>query len=121
MTYARYLVCVKEGRMLCPVQEHVDHVNETKADDRLDNLQILTPQENTRKRFAASGISKKMADLVCPVCAVGFSRPANRVEWKLKIGRIPACGKRCGGIMSIRNGVRREATGLLRGRFCATQ
>ena len=46
--YARYLMCVKLGRELKP-EEHVDHINNDKTDDRISNLQILTQTENNQK------------------------------------------------------------------------
>jgi hypothetical protein len=48
MSYARYLMCVAEGRRLGE-NEHVDHIDNDRKNDRLDNLQILTPSENIRK------------------------------------------------------------------------
>lgn len=48
MTYARYLMCMYKNRMLNS-QEHVDHIDENQLNDVIDNLQILTPSEHSRK------------------------------------------------------------------------
>ncbi len=47
--YARYLVSVREGRYLA-ADEEVDHINNDKKDDSLENLQILSKAENLRKQ-----------------------------------------------------------------------
>ena len=48
MAYARYLMCVKEGRWLGK-DEHVDHIDNDPCNDSVDNLQILSPDANTAK------------------------------------------------------------------------
>lgn len=50
--YARYLMAVKSKRYLNQGQT-VDHINEDKTDDRLQNLQILPKADNIRKHAAA--------------------------------------------------------------------
>lgn len=53
MLYSRYIFQVdywkKTGKMI-PDGYDVDHINDDKTDDRLDNLQLLTKVENIRKR-----------------------------------------------------------------------
>lgn len=55
--YSRYLFQVdywkKHGEWI-PDGYHVDHINDNPFDDRLDNFQLLTPQENIRKRDEAA-------------------------------------------------------------------
>ena len=48
MAYARYLLSVKLGRFLTD-DEQVDHIDNDKTNDSIDNLQILTPKANTDK------------------------------------------------------------------------
>lgn len=66
--YARYLVSVREGRFLEP-HEHVDHVDNDKTNDSLNNLEILTPEEN-RKKYQNWYRDNKQAmhNLVCASC-----------------------------------------------------
>lgn len=46
--YARYLMAVKLGRFLRS-DEQVDHIDNDKTNDSIDNLQILTMRENIQK------------------------------------------------------------------------
>ena len=45
---ARYKMSVKLGRMLRD-DEQVDHIDNDKTNDSIDNLQLLTPEENRAK------------------------------------------------------------------------
>lgn len=49
MTYARYLMSVKIGHEI-PDGYEVDHINNDKTDDRIENLQILTAEQNRLKQ-----------------------------------------------------------------------
>lgn len=88
VSYARYLMSVSLGRLLGKA-EVVDHINNDKLDDRLDNYQIISPTENVRK--SSKGITYK--EFVCPVCQVTFTLEARRFSGKTS----PTCGKSCGG------------------------
>jgi hypothetical protein len=48
ISYARYLMSTHLGRLLTD-EEHVDHINDIKLDDRIENLQILSQKENNIK------------------------------------------------------------------------
>lgn len=87
ISFARYLVSVREKRLLTKL-EHVDHIDGNKENDALANLQILSQRENTRK----SAKGRTMLQLVCPVCRIKFHREKRQV-----IGD-PAkakCSRRC--------------------------
>lgn len=89
-SFARYMMCCKLKRYLT-ADEHVDHIDNDKMNDVIDNLQILTPIENTQK-------SKKQLSLntfTCPVCNIIFQLPLQRSH-KIQ----PTCSRRCGGIKS---------------------
>ena len=51
MALARYRMAVKLGRML-EDDEQVDHIDNDKTNDAIDNLQILTPEKNREKYHA---------------------------------------------------------------------
>lgn len=48
-TYSRYLMGVKLGYEV-PDCFEVDHINNDKTDDRIENLQLLTPEQNRLKQ-----------------------------------------------------------------------
>ncbi len=85
ITYARYLMSVKLGRFLEP-GEHVCHVDRDIKNCALDNLVIMSPQENAGRKKGET-----MKDFVCPVCGKEFqlaARHSHRVN--------PACSRQCG-------------------------
>lgn len=90
VSYARYLMAVNLGRFLEP-DEHVDHIDNYKTNDSINNLQILTQTENTRK----SAKGRTFLKFICPVCKRAFeleSRQSHRVN--------PACSRKCGRMKS---------------------
>lgn len=93
-SYPRYLMEQYLGRTL-QEWEHVDHINDDFTDDRLENLQILTPAENNRK--SAKGV--EMLWFTCPVCTSEFQREARFYRDKqIKHGKAgPYCSKQCSG------------------------
>ena len=96
--YARYLLSVKLGRFLTK-NETVDHIDGDKANDNIDNLQILSRSENTRK-------SQKKPDfkLVCPICKKVFVVERYKVSGRKKKEKIKrgemCCSRVCGGKFS---------------------
>lgn len=95
IAYARYLMSVSLGRFLGK-DEHVDHINGDKSDDRVSNLQLLSPAENTKKGVIEQGKSAINIELVCPICGIMFSRPKNRSYSKTHLGKDICCSKDCG-------------------------
>jgi len=93
MSYARYLMCVKEKRILSK-DEQIDHKDSDKTNDCIENLQILSSQENNKKRVVDLGISLMMVELKCPVCNCLFSRGKNRIFLSKK-GYYSTCSKKC--------------------------
>jgi hypothetical protein len=89
VTYARYLMCIKEGRILS-TEEEVDHINGDKTDDRIENLQILTAKENIRKSFKDNNIERSYSDLICSYCCKKFIRFSNQVH-----GDNNYCSRKC--------------------------
>lgn len=79
MSYARYLMSVHLGRLLTK-DEHVDHQNDNKLDDRVDNFQILTQAENNIKQARLH--PKAMTDLLCPQCNITFQIETRNVPFR---------------------------------------
>ena len=76
MTYARYLVSVKEGRRL-KWNEEADHINNDHKDDRIENLQVLPKFVNNSKDRV-----RTHTDLVCSNCQKKFKRLSAQVKIK---------------------------------------
>lgn len=92
MSYARYLMSVKLGYILSQEFE-VDHKDNDKTNDDIDNLQVLTKAEHRAKTIAERP-SASMTELMCSVCG-GFFLLATR-NLPFRIGTT--CSKKCGGI-----------------------
>lgn len=96
MTYSRFLMQEHLGRVLGP-EEHVDHVDEDRLNDTIDNYQILSPAENTVKSKGQAAF----LDLVCEWCGGGFVRLASLERGNRKKGKFgPFCGRSCAGTWS---------------------
>lgn len=102
ISYARYLMTVKLNRILEPY-EHVDHIDNDKLNDVIDNLQIISVQENNIKRVKHLKLETQPVTLVCPVCEITFSKPRRQVIVKLNANKKPTCSRKCGGIYSHYN------------------
>jgi hypothetical protein len=100
MTYARYLLCVREGRWLTP-DEEADHMDDDYMNDDPSNLQILTPDANKRK--SARGVT--LVQLICPGCDKSFERERRQTHL-VKGGRFPtSCSRKCAKKVQFSKGV----------------
>ena len=93
--YARYLMSINIGRILTS-DEEVDHINNIKNDDRIENLQILSHKDNNIKRVVETTIGKKYAKLLCPICSIEFIKAYNQISHKETV----TCSRSCGGKIS---------------------
>lgn len=91
ISYARYLMSVKEKRILNP-EEHVDHKDNNKLNDNINNLQILTLKENNIKESIRRG--RKMVLLKCPSCGKEFIKRRNQTHL-CKGGKYTGCSRKC--------------------------
>lgn len=98
ISYARYLMSVKLGRFL-NADEHVDHINNLKNDDRIDNLQILSQKENNKK-YCENFIRKMWVKYKCPVCNSIFNRERCKSHLVIKTKKSMTCSRKCGGMIS---------------------
>ena len=73
MSYARYLMSVKLGRLLDKKLEQVDHIDGNKLNDNINNLQLLSQLDNTLK----SKKDKTIVNCVCDYCGSKFTRAKN--------------------------------------------
>lgn len=93
MTLARYRMCIHLGRWL-DRKEEVDHKDNDRLNDDLENLQILTRAENVRKNNFRQG--RAIVRLKCPACKTEFERSKNKTHLTKK-GKFTACSRVCSG------------------------
>ena len=91
ISYARYLISVKEGRILNK-NEHIDHIDNDKTHDVIENLQILSQAENNRKQGKVHGF--KRVYLRCPWCGSMFFKDRNKTHI-IRGGLFTACCAEC--------------------------
>lgn len=78
-TLARHLMELKEERSL-ETWEHVDHIDEDKTNDHIDNLQILTGPENAKKHHAHKRKYDQWCKYSCVISGVPIRRLSSRVR-----------------------------------------
>jgi len=94
-SYPRLLMEQHLGRELLP-EETVDHINNDFTDDRIENLQLLTLEENAKK--AMEGRYAKLYSFTCPSCGKEAEKLLRHVKGNLKKGRRgPYCSRKCAG------------------------
>ena len=91
MSYARYLMSVKEKRIL-KNEEHIDHKDNNKLNDNIENLQIISLRDNNIKEAKRRG--KSMVTLKCPCCDKIFERERKQTHLTKK-NKYTACCKKC--------------------------
>lgn len=91
ISYARYLMSVKEKRIL-ECGEEVDHIDNKKLNDSFDNLQIISSYQNKIKEMDRRG--KCFVVMKCPYCHKIFEKE-KRNTYLDKGGRFTACSVEC--------------------------
>jgi transposase-like protein len=85
----------KLGRLLDKNFETVNHIDNNKINDNINNLQILTNSDNIKK----SSKGRNIKEYTCPVCKSSFKREVRQVIYK-KSKYPPTCSRSCGGKVS---------------------
>ena len=93
-SYARYLKQVELGTFI-PNGLEVDHVDNDKMNDDLNNLQLLTKAENIAKDNA---LRVKLYSFICPACKVSFTLTGKQLGNRNN-KNSPACSKKCSYIV----------------------
>lgn len=88
--YARYLMAVKLGRYLNK-NEHIDHINNDKTDDRIENLQIVTQHQNHIK----SSAGHLYLNLNCPTCGSLFAVSFKNSKYRISGMQHNFCCRKC--------------------------
>lgn len=96
---ARYLMSCQIGRLLT-AEEEVDHKDEDKTNDSLDNLQVLSKEEH-RLKTAANRAPRKQVPMSCSYCGEEFFKFENHI----KPGQtVFFCSRSCNAKNSRQNG-----------------
>ena len=86
ISYARYLMGVKLGYEV-PDHLEVDHRDDDKTNDDINNLQLLTTQENIDKENKRrAGITVPYQNVVCKKCSAFFTIDTSYYNKKIKAG-----------------------------------
>ena len=88
ISYARYLWEEAYGKI--PDGYEVDHINNDKTDDRLENFQLLTREENINKRNSLR--KRTLVKLTCPICGKEFYFEKRNLSSR----QNPCCSRQCG-------------------------
>jgi hypothetical protein len=74
--------------------EHIDHINDDCTDDRIENLQILSQAENSRK----SAKGEELIEIICLRCGKSAIKKARYVRHNKNQGKAgPYCSRHCAG------------------------
>lgn len=92
MSYARYLMSLYVGRELTS-EEEVDRVDDDCTNDVIENLQILTPEQN-REKQSRLRLEKALVTLTCPQCNEKFTRMRRDTNLRPGGSRNPSCCSR---------------------------
>lgn len=84
------------GRLLDP-NEVVHHINESKKDNRIENLQLMKVGEHERLHAC---IGRRMIELKCPQCKTLFVKEYNQTFLGKKTGKYTCCSASCRGKFS---------------------
>lgn len=100
LTYAKYILSVKLGRILNS-EEEVDHINGDKTDDRTENLQILTRAQHKEKTLSETPIAA-MTVIICKMCEKEFETLTKNIKFKLEKNKHIFCSRSCCAIFYMR-------------------
>jgi hypothetical protein len=96
VSYPKFLLEQKLGRSLLP-DETCDHIDNDYTNNCLDNLQVLTRSDNSKKQMVFRPAEKSY--FVCPECNKSFYREMRYVRYnnisQKKAG--PFCSRSCAG------------------------
>ena len=97
VSYARYLMSVYLGKVV-PDEFEVDHIIDDPTDDRIDNLQLLSQEENLIKQhYKYIMESQNRYGFHCAWCSTPFILTERELKMRLAQGvEMAFCSRSCG-------------------------
>lgn len=98
ISYSRYLICIKLGYMLSNEYE-VDHIDNDKTNDDINNLQVLTKQQNIEKEnLRYLTYNQVRCGYHCAYCELPFIVTEREKKMKIKQSKtgLAFCSRECG-------------------------
>lgn len=90
--YSRYLYQQQHGPLDKSIT--VDHIDENKKNDTLNNFQLLTFQDNDKKHKALN--PAKLYKFKCPICNIDSIKLFRNVKHNWNMGKAgPFCSRQC--------------------------
>lgn len=93
IAYAKYIMSIKLGDFI-PEDMEVDHIDNNKTNDNIDNLQLLSKEANVKK---SNTTGRTIVTLICPVCNKEFIREKRLTHLGSKKRKPTCCSRKCGG------------------------
>ena len=108
-SYPRYLMEQVDGQSLTD-DKQVDHINDDKTDNRIENFQLLSPLENVQKYNQSINRSPSTILKICDVCGKQFELLSKRYRYGQKLGQTKFfCSRSCSNVYAGRqSGVSRR-------------
>ena len=103
VSYPKYLMEIRLGRILNPLTETIDHIDRNFNNNDFENLRIISLQ----KHIIEDKIRVKKVDMKCVWCGKIFKKdPRNFLRCKKEGKAGPFCSRKCRGIYgaSLQNG-----------------
>jgi len=100
-SYPRYLLEQHLNRELLP-EETVDHIDNDFTNNQIENLQVLSLSENSKKQH--KDFPRKTITFFCPHCNKEVTKWDNEVKGNRKKGKAgPFCSRSCAGKATHKN------------------
>ena len=94
ISYARYLMSVHLGYIV-PDEYEVDHRDDDKTNDDINNLQLLTKEQNKLKQqYYFTMYEQEHCGFTCPICECHFLMEKRQSHQYIKNNKNPTCGSR---------------------------